>query len=67
MAPEIVEISSQPTYKCDIWGLACTFFKLITTKPSFYELGPMPATYKIVTADRPSFPRGIYVKSQRTS
>eukprot|EP00477_Mikrocytos_mackini_P000402 GAHX01000427.1.p1 GENE.GAHX01000427.1~~GAHX01000427.1.p1 ORF type:complete len:981 (-),score=220.11 GAHX01000427.1:45-2987(-) len=59
MAPEIVEMSSQPTDKCDIWSLACTVLELITTKPPFYELGPMAAMYKIVTTDRPPFPKGI--------
>eukprot|EP01112_Ceratiomyxa_fruticulosa_P019583 TRINITY_DN6452_c0_g1_i1.p1 TRINITY_DN6452_c0_g1~~TRINITY_DN6452_c0_g1_i1.p1 ORF type:complete len:1073 (+),score=231.94 TRINITY_DN6452_c0_g1_i1:255-3473(+) len=58
MAPEIIELNGATT-KSDIWSLGCTVIELLTGAPPYYDLGPMPALFRIVSDDYPPLPEGI--------
>ena len=47
IAPEIIEMKQQ-TPKCDIWSLGCTCIELVTAKPPYWDLEPLPAMWRIV-------------------
>jgi len=60
MAPEIIEMDgSARNTACDIWSLGCTMIELITGNPPYWERGPMPAMFAMVTDPHPPFPTGI--------
>ncbi|EGG21702.1 putative protein serine/threonine kinase [Cavenderia fasciculata] len=58
MAPEIIELNGCTT-KSDIWSVGCTVIELLTGQPPYYDLGPMPALFRIVQDDCPTLPEGI--------
>lgn len=58
MAPEIIELNGSTTAS-DIWSVGCTVIELITGDPPYYDLGPMPALFRIVQDDYPALPEGI--------
>eukprot|EP01113_Clastostelium_recurvatum_P037254 TRINITY_DN5420_c0_g2_i1.p1 TRINITY_DN5420_c0_g2~~TRINITY_DN5420_c0_g2_i1.p1 ORF type:complete len:1097 (-),score=420.63 TRINITY_DN5420_c0_g2_i1:391-3681(-) len=58
MAPEIIELNGATT-KADIWSVGCTVIELLTGQPPYYDLGPMPALFRIVQDDCPPLPEGI--------
>ncbi|EFA86693.1 putative protein serine/threonine kinase [Heterostelium album PN500] len=58
MAPEIIELNGATT-KSDIWSVGCTVIELLTGAPPYYDLGPMPALFRIVQDDCPPLPEGI--------
>ncbi|GAM26943.1 hypothetical protein SAMD00019534_101180, partial [Acytostelium subglobosum LB1] len=58
MAPEIIELNGAST-KSDIWSVGCTVIELLTGAPPYYDLGPMPALFRIVQDDCPPLPEGI--------
>eukprot|EP01133_Synstelium_polycarpum_P006813 gene6813-7918_t len=58
MAPEIIELNGAST-KSDIWSVGCTVIELLTGQPPYYDLGPMPALFRIVQDDCPPLPEGI--------
>jgi serine/threonine protein kinase len=59
MAPEVIEQRSQHNSACDIWSVGCTVIELLTGKPPYFELSPMPAMYRIVQDDHPPLPDNI--------
>lgn len=58
MAPEIIEMTGVSTAS-DIWSVGCTIVELITGKPPYFDLEPMPALFRIVQDDHPPLPKGI--------
>ena len=57
MAPEV--INGDPTdTKCDIWSIGATTIELLTGKPPFWDLPPMPAMFQIAG------PRNIPIPQQ---
>ncbi|KAF2069497.1 hypothetical protein CYY_009186 [Polysphondylium violaceum] len=58
MAPEIIELNGATT-KSDIWSVGCTVIELLTGAPPYYDLGQMPALFRIVQDDCPPLPEGI--------
>lgn len=58
MAPEIIELNGATTAS-DIWSVGCTVIELLTGQPPYYDLGPMPALFRIVQDDYPPLPEGI--------
>eukprot|EP01132_Coremiostelium_polycephalum_P005665 gene5665-7051_t len=58
MAPEIIELNGATT-KSDIWSVGCTVIELLTGSPPYYDLGQMPALFRIVQDDCPPLPEGI--------
>ncbi|KYQ88661.1 putative protein serine/threonine kinase [Tieghemostelium lacteum] len=58
MAPEIIELNGATT-KSDIWSVGCTVIELLTGSPPYYDLGQMPALFRIVSDDFPPLPEGI--------
>ncbi|CAI7764421.1 unnamed protein product [Closterium sp. NIES-53] len=54
MAPEVIEMSGISPAS-DIWSVGCTVIELLTTKPPYFDLQPMPALFRIVqdTKSRP--------------
>lgn len=46
MAPEVIN-GDPVNHKCDIWSVGVTIIELMTGKPPFYELPPMPAMFQI--------------------
>lgn len=58
MAPEIIELNGSTTAS-DIWSVGCTVIELLTGDPPYYDLGPMPALFRIVQDDYPPLPEGI--------
>lgn len=59
MAPEIIVQTGHCSSACDIWSLGCTVVELITGNPPYYELGPMPALFRIVEDNSPPLPPNI--------
>eukprot|EP00359_Climacostomum_virens_P006533 CAMPEP_0204904778 /NCGR_PEP_ID=MMETSP1397-20131031/5049_1 /ASSEMBLY_ACC=CAM_ASM_000891 /TAXON_ID=49980 /ORGANISM="Climacostomum Climacostomum virens, Strain Stock W-24" /LENGTH=961 /DNA_ID=CAMNT_0052073597 /DNA_START=1865 /DNA_END=4748 /DNA_ORIENTATION=+ len=59
MAPEIIGQTGHCSQACDIWSLGCTVIELITGNPPYYELGPMPALFRIVEDNCPPLPQNI--------
>ncbi|CAI5489387.1 unnamed protein product [Closterium sp. Naga37s-1] len=49
MAPEVIEMSGISPAS-DIWSVGCTVIELLTTKPPYFDLQPMPALFRIVQA-----------------
>ncbi len=58
MAPEIIELNGSTTAS-DIWSVGCTVIELLTGAPPYYDLGPMPAMFRIVQEDCPPLPESI--------
>lgn len=58
MAPEIIELNGASTAS-DIWSVGCTVIELLTGDPPYFDLGPMPALFRIVQDDYPPLPEGI--------
>jgi len=58
MAPEIIELNGSTTAS-DIWSVGCTVIELLTGDPPYYDLGPMPALFRIVQDDYPPLPEGM--------
>lgn len=58
MAPEIIELSGATTAS-DIWSVGCTVIELLTGDPPYFDLGPMPALFRIVQDDYPPLPEGV--------
>eukprot|EP00457_Paulinella_chromatophora_P000887 gb/GEZN01000888.1/.p1 GENE.gb/GEZN01000888.1/~~gb/GEZN01000888.1/.p1 ORF type:complete len:1118 (-),score=151.66 gb/GEZN01000888.1/:33-3386(-) len=59
MAPEIIEMTGIQGAACDIWSVGCTLIELLTGKPPYFDLGQMPALFKIVQDDHPPLPDDI--------
>ncbi|GAA6044474.1 hypothetical protein JCM8097_000899, partial [Rhodosporidiobolus ruineniae] len=57
MAPEVVD-QSGATLSSDIWSLGALVIELITGKPPYHFLDPMPALFRIVNDDCPPLPDG---------
>ncbi|ORY78918.1 hypothetical protein BCR35DRAFT_325387 [Leucosporidium creatinivorum] len=58
MAPEIVDQSGATT-SSDIWSLGALVIELLTGKPPYHHLDPMPALFRIVNdPDGPPIPEG---------
>lgn len=58
MAPEIVDQSGAGP-SSDIWSLGALILELLTTKPPYSHLDPMPALFRIVADDSPPIPEGV--------
>ncbi|GAA6025978.1 hypothetical protein JCM8202_002188 [Rhodotorula sphaerocarpa] len=57
MAPEIVDqFGASPA--SDIWSLGALVIELLTSKPPYHFLEPMPALFRIVADDGPPLPEG---------
>ena len=63
MAPEIIELRNL-TPACDVWSLGATTIELITGKPPYFDLDPLPAMFRIVQDPNPPLPRGISTVTQ---
>ncbi|GAA6014456.1 hypothetical protein JCM11491_007060 [Sporobolomyces phaffii] len=57
MAPEVVD-QSGATPASDIWSLGALVIELLTGKPPYHFLDPMPALFRIVNDDCPPLPEG---------
>uniref|UniRef100_A0A0K3CJ22 BY PROTMAP: gi/472584551/gb/EMS22137.1/ STE/STE11/cdc15 protein kinase [Rhodosporidium toruloides NP11] gi/647399342/emb/CDR43947.1/ RHTO0S08e08328g1_1 [Rhodosporidium toruloides] n=1 Tax=Rhodotorula toruloides TaxID=5286 RepID=A0A0K3CJ22_RHOTO len=57
MAPEVVD-QTGATPASDIWSLGALVVELITGKPPYHFLDPMPALFRIVNDDCPPLPEG---------
>lgn len=57
MAPEVVDQSGATTAS-DIWSLGALVIELLTGKPPYHFLDPMPALFRIVNDDCPPLPEG---------
>ncbi|GAA5944103.1 serine/threonine-protein kinase [Sporobolomyces koalae] len=57
MAPEVVDQSGATTAS-DIWSLGALVIELLTGKPPYHFLDPMPALFRIVNDDGPPLPEG---------
>lgn len=57
MAPEVVDQSGATT-SSDIWSLGALVIELLTGKPPYHFLDPMPALFRIVNDDSPPLPEG---------
>lgn len=55
MAPEVVDQTGATTAS-DIWSLGALVIELITGKPPYHFLHPMPALFRIVNDDCPPIP-----------
>ncbi|KAM0746355.1 kinase-like protein [Meredithblackwellia eburnea MCA 4105] len=55
MAPEVVDQTGATTAS-DIWSLGALVIELITGKPPYAHLDPMPALFRIVNDDCPPIP-----------
>jgi serine/threonine protein kinase len=55
MAPEIVDQTGATTAS-DIWSLGALVIELLTGKPPYHFLDPMPALFRIVNDDCPPIP-----------
>ena len=55
MSPEIIshQISTPAS---DIWSLGIVIIELLTSKPPYSNLAPLPALFKIVNEDSPPIP-----------
>ncbi|CAI5465372.1 unnamed protein product [Closterium sp. Yama58-4] len=58
MAPEVIEMSGISPAS-DIWSVGCTVIELLTTKPPYFDLQPMPALFRIVQDDLPPLPENV--------
>lgn len=58
MAPEVVDQSGATT-SSDIWSLGALIIELLTGKPPYAFLDPMPALFRIVNDDCPPIPEAI--------
>ncbi|CAI7852998.1 unnamed protein product [Closterium sp. NIES-53] len=58
MAPEVIEMSGISPAS-DIWSVGCTVIELLTTKPPYFDLQPMPALFRIVQDDMPPIPENV--------
>ncbi|GJP73339.1 hypothetical protein CLOP_g4068 [Closterium sp. NIES-67] len=58
MAPEVIEMSGI-SCASDIWSVGCTVIELLTTKPPYFDLQPMPALFRIVQDDLPPIPENL--------
>ncbi|CEQ42898.1 SPOSA6832_04772, partial [Sporobolomyces salmonicolor] len=57
MAPEVVDQTGATTAS-DIWSLGALVIELLTGKPPYHFLDPMPALFRIVNDDCPPLPEG---------
>ncbi|GAA5904546.1 serine/threonine-protein kinase [Sporobolomyces salmoneus] len=57
MAPEVVDQTGATTAS-DIWSLGALVIELLTGKPPYHFLDPMPALFRIVNDDCPPIPQG---------
>ncbi|GAA5994677.1 uncharacterized protein JCM10292_002207 [Rhodotorula paludigena] len=57
MAPEVVD-QTGATLSSDIWSLGALVVELLTGKPPYHFLDPMPALFRIVNDDCPPLPEG---------
>ncbi|KAI8902610.1 kinase-like domain-containing protein [Globomyces pollinis-pini] len=58
MAPEVIELSGS-NCSSDIWSVGCTALELYTGKPPYYDLEPISALFRIVSADTIPYPDSI--------
>lgn len=59
MAPEVVDQSAGASPASDIWSLGALVIELLTSKPPYHFLDPMPALFRIVAdEDGPPIPEG---------
>ncbi|GAA6064463.1 hypothetical protein JCM10212_002126 [Sporobolomyces blumeae] len=58
MAPEVVD-QSGATPTSDIWSLGALVVELLTGKPPYHFLDPLPALFRIVNDDAPPIPEGV--------
>lgn len=58
MAPEVVEQTGASTAS-DIWSVGALVVELLTGKPPYFFLDPMPALFRIVNDDCPPVPDGV--------
>lgn len=59
MAPEVVDQSAGASPASDIWSLGALVIELLTSKPPYHSLDPMPALFRIVAdEDGPPLPEG---------
>ncbi|KWU43305.1 kinase-like protein [Rhodotorula sp. JG-1b] len=59
MAPEVVDQSAGASPASDIWSLGALVIELLTSKPPYHFLDPMPALFRIVAdEDGPPLPEG---------
>ncbi|GAA5871422.1 hypothetical protein JCM8547_002661 [Rhodosporidiobolus lusitaniae] len=57
MAPEVVDQTGATT-SSDVWSLGALVIELLTGKPPYHFLDPMPALFRIVNDDCPPLPEG---------
>ncbi|KAK4057771.1 Protein kinase of the Mitotic Exit Network [Microbotryomycetes sp. JL221] len=57
MAPEVVEQNGATTAS-DVWSVGALVIELLSGRPPYYFLDPMPALFKIVNDDCPPIPDG---------
>ncbi|GAA97531.1 uncharacterized protein L969DRAFT_83831 [Mixia osmundae IAM 14324] len=58
MAPEVIDQTGASTAS-DIWSLGCVVVELLTGKPPYWNLDPLPAMFRIVSDDAPPLPDGL--------
>eukprot|EP00916_Digyalum_oweni_P003190 GHVL01005740.1.p1 GENE.GHVL01005740.1~~GHVL01005740.1.p1 ORF type:complete len:252 (+),score=43.82 GHVL01005740.1:219-974(+) len=56
MAPEVIEMNSPTSTASDIWSVGCTVIEMLTGRPPYFNLAPMPALFRIVQDDMPPLP-----------
>ena len=54
MAPEVVQMTGEPTCKADIWSIGCTVIEMATGSPPYFHLQPMSALFTIGSIEKPS-------------
>ncbi|GAA5977680.1 hypothetical protein JCM11641_001376 [Rhodosporidiobolus odoratus] len=57
MAPEVVDQTGATT-SSDVWSLGALVIELLTGKPPYHFLDPLPALFRIVNDDCPPLPDG---------
>lgn len=57
MAPEVIDQSGATTAS-DIWSVGAVVIELLSGRPPYAELDPMPALFRIVNDDCPPLPDG---------
>lgn len=56
MAPEVIQMTGNPTTASDIWSLGCTLIELLTGFPPYFELTAMTAIFRMVEDPQPPLP-----------
>ena len=54
MAPEVVQMTGEPSNKADVWSIGCTVIEMATGSPPYFHMQPMSALFIIGSANKPS-------------